>query len=347
MKIAIITSCSIRLFPEIDHTPFSISAITYNLAEELTKRGHDITLFATSDSITSAKLAKNLFKSTDPILKNFSYENPNHNKIHHAHLEKAVEESEKFDILYSSSTDFIPYSKLTKTPAIVTMHGPSISKTRLFFKNENIIAISKNQIKNNPDINFVGIVYNGINIQDFTFNNFSDNYLVWLGRITPIKGAMEAIQAAKKAKKKLILAGNIDQNEKDYAQKIFKEIENNKLIEYIGEVDLNKKNNILKNAAATLMPIQWEEPFGLVSVESMACGTPVIVFDRGALPEIIKNNKTGFIVNNEDEMVKAIKKISTIDRYKCRERVEENFTVEKMTDGYEEIFTKIIKKNKR
>ena len=341
MKIAVVTSCSIKLFPEIDHTPLSISAITYNLTEELVKMGHNVTLFATSDSETSAKLADNLLNSTDPKLKNFNYSNPEHNKLIHQHFEKAVLYGDNFDIIYGDTEDIIPYSKLISTPTVVTMHGPSISKTRLFFKNEKIIALSQKQIDNNPNINFIGIAHNGINISDFSYSNTPKDYFVWLGRITPIKGTMEAIEAIKKTNKKLILAGNIDNSEQEYVNKILQEVQGNKLLEYIGEVDRDKKNKLLKNAVATLMPIQWEEPFGLVAVESMACGTPVIAFDNGALPEIIKHEKTGFIVTDVAKMAKAIEKINIIDRHTCRKRVKENFTVQNMASEYDKIFKKI------
>ncbi|TRZ78403.1 glycosyltransferase family 4 protein [bacterium] len=343
MKIAVVTSCSIKLFPGIDHTPLSISAITYNLTEELVKMGHDVTLFATSDSITSAKLADNLLKSTDHKLKNFNYNNPIHNKLLHQHFEKAVLQGDNFDIIYGDTEDIIPYSKLTPTPTVVTMHGPSISKARLFFKNEKIIALSKNQIQNNPDLNFIGMVYNGINISNFIYNDTPDDYLVWLGRITPIKGTLEAIEVAKKAGKKLILAGNIDNNEKEYVDRILQEVQKNKLLEYVGEVDMNEKNHLLKKAIATLMPIQWEEPFGLVAIESMACGTPVIAFNRGALPEIIQDKKTGFIVKTEKEMIDAVKNIDKIDRQICRQHIERSFTIQKMAEKYDKIFKQIIK----
>ncbi|MFH1187634.1 MAG: glycosyltransferase family 4 protein [bacterium] len=346
MKIAIVTSCFIRLFPGIDHTPNSISAIAYNIAEELKKRGYEVTLFATSDCETSCYLPKGLLKSSNfkkIKVNSFLYKN-----LFEKHFKNVIAQSGKFDIIHSHSNDFIPYSRLiTKAPTITTMHGPRVSKKEnLIYHNEKMVAISKDQKKNNPELNFVGVVHNGIKVKDFKFNKCSDNYVAWLGRIHPIKGAMEAIAAAKKAKVKLIMAGNLDKSENDYTKKIFAEIKKNpKLIKYIGEIGKKEKIKLLSNARATLMPIRWEEPFGLVAVESLSCGTPVIAFNRGGLSEII-NKKTGFLVRNTTEMAKAITKADKISRKNCRERAEKKFTIEKMADGYERIYANILKRGR-
>lgn len=339
MKIAVVSSYFVRLFPGIDHTPYSISAIAYNAAEEFVKQGHKVTLFATSDSETSAVLPKNLLKSTD--LKNIHPKSRSYKKLFEKYFKNIVAQGENFDIIHNHNNDFIPYSRMTATPTITTMHGPRVSnKKNLIYHNEKMVAISENQKENNSSLNFAGVVHNGIKTEDFEFNENAGDYFAWLGRITPIKGAMKAIKAAKNAKVKLILAGNLDKNEKSYTKKVFAEIKSNpELLKYIGEVGKKDKMELLRNARATLMPIRWEEPFGLVAVESLACGTPVIAFNRGGLPEII-NKKTGFLVKNTSQMAKAMAQTDKISRKNCRERAEKNFTVEKMAKGYEKIFYK-------
>lgn len=345
MKIAIVTANIIKLFPGIDHTPYSISAIAYNLSEELIKKGHDISLFATGDSITSARVPEGILKSTDARVKN-AFKNANlYKKLKKYHFENVISKSCDFDIIHSHDNDFIPYARFTSTPVITTMHGPKVSKKEnLICHNEKMVAISKNQKEKNPGLNFVGIVHNGIKVEDFKFNNSPGEYLAWLGRINPLKGALEAIEAAKKNHVKLIMAGNIDENEKNYTKKVFSEIKNNpELLKYIGEVGKNEKIELLSNARATLMPVCWEEPFGLVAVESLACGTPVIAFHRGGLSEII-TKKTGFLVKTTAQMAKAVTQIDKISRKNCRERVEKNFTVERMADKYEKLYIDVIKK---
>ncbi|MCK4892129.1 MAG: glycosyltransferase family 4 protein, partial [Candidatus Pacebacteria bacterium] len=219
---------------------------------------------------------------------------------------------------------------------------------KYFSKKTNFVSISFNQ-RTHTDIkfNYTGTIYNGININDFTFNPKPKNYLVWLGRIHYGKGLWNAINAAKISKEKLIIAGNITcETDEKYFQSV-KPMIDGKQIKYIGEVDSRKKNELLGNAKAVLFPTIWEEPFGLVMIEAMACGTPVIGFNKGSVSEVIKDGKTGFIVKDDKEMIKAIKNIDKIDRAECRKHVEKYFTIEKMVDGYEEVYEKIIESYKK
>jgi glycosyltransferase involved in cell wall biosynthesis len=184
-------------------------------------------------------------------------------------------------------------------------------------------------------------------VKTFEFNPQPKDYLFFLGRISPEKGPLKAIKAAKLAKKRLLIAAKIDPVDKEYFQKKVKPLLDGRQIKYIGEVGKKRKVQLLKNALALLAPIQWEEPFGLFMTEAMACGTPVIAFKRGSVPEIVKNGKTGFVVKNIQEMVRAIKKINQIDRKKCRERVIKKFSVEVMTTGYEKVYYKLLKKKNK
>ncbi len=189
-----------------------------------------------------------------------------------------------------------------------------------------------------------------IAISSFVFNNAPNDYLVWLGRVTPVKGTLEAIQAAKKAKMKLILAGKIDwasaEDIKYCEEKIKPEIDG-KQVSYLGELGDKEKIELLRNAKALLNPINWNEPFGLVTIEAMACGTPVIAFDHGPIREQVIGGKTGFIVKNVDEMAEAVGKIDKINRKKCYEHSNKYFSVERMAEGYEEVYRKVINTNRK
>ncbi|MFZ2970292.1 MAG: glycosyltransferase, partial [Minisyncoccia bacterium] len=183
-------------------------------------------------------------------------------------------------------------------------------------------------------------------IKDFTFNPKPKNYFAWLGRIHYGKGMWEAVHASKETKSNLIAAGNIT-CESD--EKYFKTVEpmiDGKKRKYIGEVGPKEKNKLLRGAKALLFPIRWEEPFGLVMAEAMACGTPVIAFRRGSVPEIVKHGVTGFVVEDEKGLIEAIKNISKINRAECRKHVEKHFTIERMVDAYEEVYVKIINAKK-
>jgi len=190
----------------------------------------------------------------------------------------------------------------------------------------------------------VANIYNGIDIERFPFNYKPKDYLAFLGRMSPEKGPVEAIKIAKKAKMKLIMAAKIDLVDQEYFAREVKPLIDDKQIKFIGEVNHQGKVKLLKNAKALITPIQWEEPFGLFFVEAMACGTPVIAFRMGSVPEVVKDGKTGFIVKNIKEAVEAVKNIDQIKREDCRIWVEKNFPIKKMVDDYEKIYYQIVKK---
>lgn len=323
------------------------------ITKELMRRGHDVTLFASGNSKTNAKLesvfAKSLFEE------NVDWFHRSQNLIHAAN---AFRLADKFDIIHNHMGDnALFFSQITKTPMLTTLHNvlpnPENSKSDEYItydyysKKTNFASISFNQrIHTDINLNYIDTVYNGININDFTFNLKPKNYFVWLGRIHYGKGMWEAVHAAKETKSNLIAAGNMT-CESD--EKYFKTVEpmiDGKKIKYIGEVGPKKKNSLLGSAIALLFPIRWEEPFGLVMAEAMACGTPVIAFKRGSVPEIVKHGKTGFVVEDEKGMIDAMKNIGKIDRLECRKHVEKHFTIEKMVVAYEAVYEKIINAKK-
>jgi len=330
--------------------------VVYNLTEGLVKKGHKVTLFATGDSITSAQLIsvypRALYRDNIPW-NNYFW--PTLNAI------EAFDRQKEFDIIHyhvDRSTEYIPgfpVAKFLTTPLIFTfhftiLHSPEAELRKKFlsrFKDLNFVSISRYQQKTFPPLNFVGCVYNGIDLDIIRFFPKPGSDLIWLGRFSPTKGAKEAIQIAKKLGRRLIMAGKLDKLLADDYKYFSKEIEPNidgKNVIYLGEVDAKGRNELFSQAEVLLNPIQWDEPFGLVPVEAMAAGLPVIVNRRGAMPELVKDGKTGFIVETIEEAAQAVKKVDQINRKICRQHVQNNFTTEKMVEGYEEIYQKMIKK---
>jgi glycosyltransferase involved in cell wall biosynthesis len=328
--------------------------IAYYIAEGLAKRGHKVFYFGSkesklkyakliSDGMPAIKYNKKLLPFLPRInekVVNF-YEQMVISKIYQ------MDQKEKFDIIhihpYRRAIQFAP---LTKTPTVITVHDPikgwvkdMLSWTKKF-PQIFLVSLSNAQRKPLPNLNYIATVYNGIDLRKFKFNEKPKNYFVAAGRFVPEKGIDLAILVAKKAKIKLKIAGGPARGH--YFEKKIKPYLNED-IKYLGMLDYFQIGKFYSRAKGLLYPHRWHEPFGLVFIESMACGTPVIAFDRGSAREIIENGKTGFVVKNLNEMVGAIKKIDQIDRRECRKWVEENFTIEKMVENYENVFYKIAK----
>jgi len=320
---------------------------------ELVRRGHEVTLFATGNSKTGARLEsvfpKSLFETK------VDWFHRSQNLINAAN---AFSRAGDFDVIHSHMMDnALFFTGTTKTPVLTTLHNvlpnPKQSKDdeyiafKYYSDKTNFVSISFDQRTHTDiDLNYIDTVYNGIDINSFDFNPKPENYLAWLGRIHYGKGMWDAFHVAKATRSKLVAAGNMT-CESD--EKYFKTVEpmiDGKKRKYIGEVGLKEKNELLRGAKALLFPIRWEEPFGLVMAEAMACGTPVIAFKRGSVPEIVKHGKTGFVVEDEKGLIEAIKNIDEIDRAECRRHVEKYFTIEKMVDSYERVYEKIINAKK-
>ena len=196
-----------------------------------------------------------------------------------------------------------------------------------------------------PDLNYIATVYNGVDTSQIEFSDKKGDYLFWMGRITEKKGPVDAIKVAKKLGMRLKMAAVVDPSQKDYFEKEVKPLIDNKLITFEGEISKKKKSDLFKNAFCTLFPIHWEEPFGLVMAESMSGGAPVIAYNRGSVSELVRDGKTGFIVEEErgiEGLAEAIKNIDKINRQECRDFVEENFSVIKMVDGYEKVYSSLV-----
>jgi glycosyltransferase involved in cell wall biosynthesis len=263
-------------------------------------------------------------------------------------LSLVYEKAEEFDIIHSHmGCAALPYQGLVKTPTINTLHGiftPDNEKMFRHAKGQRYVSISDAQRKPSLDLNYVATVYNGIDVSSYKFYTQPQEppYLAFLGRISPEKGPHLAIEIAKKSGWNLKMAGKVDKVDKEFYEQEIKPYIDGEQIQYFGEANHAQKNALMGGAVATLFPITWSEPFGLVMVESMASGTPVIAMKLGSVPEIINEGVSGFLCNNVEECINAIAKVSTLDRYGVREYVSRRFGVEQMVDAYEAVYQKII-----
>ena len=313
----------------------------YNLARGLTEKGHKVTLFASGDSTKEFPLV-----SVSPIALFRDQKLVRPQAYNYLILKKLLEQADNFDIIHDHSFyEPLILAGLIKTKMIHTIHLEVVPEMRELFLAcpEVIYTALSNDHKNRSGLKNCQVIYNGIDIAPYKFQEkATDNYLVWLGRISHLKGTKEAILVAKEAGEKLIIAGKVNKVDEEYYQKEIKPSVDDRQIKYIGEVDDWQKSNLLGGAKALISPINWDEPFGLVVVEAMACGTPVIANNRGAMVELIQNDQTGFLTENWQEMVGKIKRVDNLDRLLCRKTVEDRFTLERMVDQYELLYQQII-----
>ncbi|HEY1010127.1 MAG TPA: glycosyltransferase family 4 protein, partial [Daejeonella sp.] len=253
-----------------------------------------------------------------------------------------MERSAEFDIIHNHF-DFLPltYCGLIKTPVITTIHGFSSSKIIPVYQKYNHLSsyVSISNSDRSPILKYIATVYNGIATNDFSFSPVPDDYLLFLGRIHPDKGTLEAIRIAIKAKKRLIISG-IVQDESYFREKIQPQLNDD--IIFVGHSGPQARNKLLGKALALLHPINFNEPFGLSVVEAMYCGTPVIAFNRGSMPELIRDNRNGFLVENVDEASDAVDRIHLLDRSDCHQWAKANFSSEKMVADYLALYKQIV-----
>lgn len=338
MKIAVLSPVAWRTPPR-KYGPWE--QVSSNIAEGLVENGVDVTLFATSDSITSGKLQSACEYSwsentgLDPKV------------CECMHISNIMEQADKFDIIHNNF-DFLPltYSRLIRTPMITTIHGFSSQKIIPVYKKYNSTStyVSISNSDRCPKLNYAATVYNGVNTADFTFCSEPKDYLLFFGRIHPEKGTWESIQIAKKSKRRLIISGLIQDQE--YFDSKIKPFINDDDIIYVGNSGPEKRDLLMGEAFSLLHPISFEEPFGLSVAESMLCGTPVIAFNKGSMPELIIDGKTGFLVNNIDEAVEAVNNNHSVNRKYCREYAVSKFSRQKMIEEYLEVYRNILKNHK-
>lgn len=334
MKIALLSSIAWRTPPR-QYGPWE--QVVSCLAEGLVSKGIDVTLFATGDSITSGKLVSCIDK---PYAEDVTADAKVNECMHISHL---MERAAEFDLIHNHF-DFLPltYSRLIQTPLVTTIHGFSSKLIVPVYKKYNnytyYVAISN--ANRHADLNYIATVYNGVNIEEFTFCDKPKDYLLFFGRIHPEKGAWDAIQVAKHCGRKIIIAGLIQDGA--YFENKIKPYLNTENVIYAGNCGPKQRDELLGNASALLHLIHFDEPFGLSVAEAMCCGTPVIAFNRGSMPELILNEETGFIVHTIEEAVKAVNQLHLIDRKNCRHWASSSFSQEKMTDDYIGIYKSIL-----
>ncbi|MBE9050444.1 glycosyltransferase family 4 protein [Nostocales cyanobacterium LEGE 11386] len=313
------------------------------LTDELVRRGHEVTLFASGDSISSAKLV-----SVHPRALRLDATIQDGSIYDMLNLASVYERAEEFDIIHAhTGYGALAYANLVTTPTVHTLHGiftPDNEKMFRFGKNQPYISISHAQREPRLALNYVATVYNGIDVSSYKFHAQPEDppYLAFLGRISPEKGAHLAIEIAKQAGWRLKIAGKVDVVDVEYFEKEIKPQIDSKQIEYLGEANHAQKNALMGGAVATLFPITWREPFGLVMIESMASGTPVIAMKMGSTVEVIDHGKTGFLCDNIQECISAIEQVTQLDRYGCRQHIENFFSTRQMVDGYEAVYQQII-----
>ncbi|GAB2786147.1 hypothetical protein GCM10027275_33240 [Rhabdobacter roseus] len=334
MKIAILAPIAWRTPPR-QYGPWE--QVASNVAEGLVARGLEVTLFATADSLTQGTLK---YSSPCGYAEDSSLDPKVEECLHISHL---MEQASQFDLIHNHF-DFLPltYSRLIRTPMITTIHGFSSPRIVPVYKkyNESTSYVSISNSDRHPELRYLTTVYNGINPAEFTFQAQPQDYLLFFGRIHPEKGTYEAIQIAKAAKRPLIISGLV-QDQRYFEEKVQPYLDDDQVL-YVGNAGPAQRDKLLRNAYALLHPISFEEPFGLSVAEAMFCGTPVIAFRRGSMPELIQHEKTGFLVETTHEAAEAVERIATLDRQACRTWASSQFSVDKMVDGYLKAYEAVL-----
>lgn len=321
-----------------------IELVVSLLTEGLVRHGHDVTLFASGDSVTEAKLS-------------YIYERAPFDRIENgAHLEiahslEAYARAREFDVIHDhdgmgSRTMGAIVHRLLGTPVVATLHGPADRPTQdslgALRTELSFIAISEYQRRGFPNLNFVDTIPNAINLAEVPFSAEKDDYFLFIGRMTADKGAHTAIEVARRLGVRLLMAGKVNEGpEREYfAREIEPYLSSD--IQYLGEVDHQTKMDLYCRAQCTLFPIQWPEPFGLVMIESPACGTPVIAMRHGSVPEVVEEGRSGFIVESVDEMVEAARRVRELDPAGCRQSIEERFGIDAFVRAHERAYQTLI-----
>ncbi|MGJ5181687.1 glycosyltransferase family 4 protein [Bradyrhizobium oligotrophicum] len=321
--------------------------VVHWLTEELVALGHDVTLFASGDSQTTATLCPTWPRA---LRLDGSVRDPN--ALHMVMLENVRQQcdDEAFDVLHFH-LDYYPFSLFHRqpTPFLTTLHGrldlPEHQPVFSVFKDVPVVSISDAQRRPVPNANWISTILHGLPEKLLTPKPVTPSYLAVLGRIAPEKGVDRAIKIAMRCGIPLKIAAKVDRADQDYYdQKIHPLIHGNPLVEYIGEIGDHEKPDLLSGALGLLLPIDWPEPFGLVMIEAMACGTPVIAYNRGSVPEVIDDGVTGFIVEDELSAVSAVSRLSDLSRGRVREQFERRFTARRMALDYVAAYRRLIEK---
>jgi glycosyltransferase involved in cell wall biosynthesis len=344
MKIAQISSIYLSVPPK---TYGGTERIVYHLCQHLIRRGHQVELFASGDSEVDCPL-----HSVLPVA---SLDDPGST----FYLEKEFEarntynlyrQADRFDLVHAHWPTLAPYfSVFTRTPTLITY--AYIEKELHEYYRERFprcfpVCISRAQAKMLGDES-LPVVYNGIDADEIPFSDTPEDFFIIVGRMTPGKGIAEAIRIANKAKARLLIVGHVSSHLPWSEEYFLKEVKPNidgASIRYIERLPFPQLAATISRAKGFLFPLQWDEPFGMVVVEAMAAGTPILAYPRGSMPELVKDGETGYLLSSEDEMVEALNSVEGLDRGRCREWVKENFSVERMVDAYERLYREVLGK---
>lgn len=341
MRIAMISPLDMRV-PPVGYggTELVVSLLT----EELARKGHDVTLFASGDSITAARLEPGsstfLRGSGRPVA-----------LLNTLNVIACYERHNEFDIIHNHTLDGMAPAGLISTPVLTTLHGAMEGDwLTLFLRYRGWHnAISASALSRLPrSQGSLGVIYNAIDVDSYPFNpGQREDFALYLSRISVEKGTHNAIAFARRANQPLVIAGNVDDVDREYFERDVAPYIDGTLVRYVGEADSIQKRALLRKAKCLVAPITWEEPFGLFLVEAMACGTPVLAFGRGAVPEIIADGVTGFIVDSVEQMADALRRLGRIDPHVCRREAEERFGVARMADDYINAYKRVIEPAER
>ena len=319
--------------------------VVHLITEELVRRGHDVTLFATGDSVTTARLRS---ITQEPVRYG---EVTDDGLVHAEYLQLAnaqacflAERRGEFDLIHNhAGIEGMVLAAASRTPVVSTMHNPFVPRTQPIWDAYPWFhhAVSAASAATFPSHGALPPILHGIDVESFQVGE-PEGYLLFLGRFSPAKGADRAIQAAQRAGRRLILAGKIDASDADHAREAIEPLIDGDRVRYVGEADAATKARLLAGADALLFPIEWDEPFGLVMIEALASGTPVIGFRRASVPEIVEDGRTGFVVDDVEAMAEAIGRLGEIDRRACRLAAERRFTVARMVDDVEAMYRTIV-----
>jgi glycosyltransferase involved in cell wall biosynthesis len=312
------------------------------LTEELVRQGHQVTLFASGDSVTQARLVA-------PCAHALRLDSQCVDQLAHCVvlLEQVMRQAQTFDVLHFH-LDYLhfPLAIRQHTPHVTTLHGrldiPDLVPLYHTFPSVPVVSISDAQRAPLPWLHWRGTVYHGLPPDLYTFQPTPGTYLAFLGRVSPEKGLKQAITIARRAGMPLKIVAKVDQADQEYFQTVIRPLLDDPLVEYLGEMGEAEKDAFLGQAYALLFPIDWPEPFGLVMIEAMACGTPVIAYPRGSVPEILEDGVTGWIVEGCEEAVRAVERVATLSRTRCRQVFEEHFSASRMAQDYVRLYRKLL-----
>ncbi len=317
------------------------------LTEELVRMGHEVTLFASGDSVTTARLVACCRRSLRMDQRCVDQ------MAHHVlMMERVVRHADAFDVVHFN-IDYLhfPVSRHRGLTHVTTLHGrldiPDLAPLYREFRDMPVVSISNAQREPLPWANWQATVYHGLPRDTYRFRAEPGRYFAFVGRISPEKRVDRAIEIARRVGIPLKIAAKVDRVDKDYFETVVEPLLRDPLVEFVGEIGDGEKDEFLGNACALLFPIDWPEPFGLVMIEAMACGTPVIAYRHGAVPEVMEEGRTGFIVESLEEAVAAARRVPELSRARCRAVFDERFTSARMAGDYLQVYEDLVRRRYR